>query len=105
MNIAQIKKDLNSVYKCILGVVIWTVDDLMNYDKGDAQEWNWLMHTMMVDGEHNKGTDMSMACKYSCNNFSYLLGGPEVYILTTCNKSEKLKLFIILTNVLFLIFQ
>ena len=32
----------------------------MNYDKGDAQEWHWLMHTMMMTGQYVDKSDMSM---------------------------------------------
>ena len=43
--------------------MIWTVDDLLNYDQGDAREWNWLMHTMMSTGDYDKGDNLQMACK------------------------------------------
>ena len=38
------------------------MDDLLNYDQGDAREWNWLMHTMMLTGDYDKG-DLHAACK------------------------------------------
>lgn len=60
------------------GVVIWTADDLMNYDKGDAQEWHWLMHTMMMTGQMAEKEDMSFPLKAAFIGCGCFIGGTIV---------------------------
>ncbi|CAC5394728.1 CTBS [Mytilus coruscus] len=75
------------------GVVIWTVDDLVNYDQGDAQEWHWLMHNMMVTGEHKEGADMSMALKAMAIGVGCFIGGTIIgAIITTIIAKKQMKL-------------
>ena len=64
------------------GVVIWTMDDLLNYDQGDAREWNWLMHTMMLTGDYDKG-DLHAALRAMAIGVGCFIGGTIVGAIIT----------------------
>lgn len=75
------------------GVVIWTVDDLLNYDQGDAREWNWLMHTMMVTGEYDNGENLHRALKAMAIGVGCFIGGTIVgAIITTLIARRQMRL-------------